>query len=157
MHLAEKDSLGLIFTAEPVSYEKILSRKGKTIIRIEGYDPLSLPALPRQIASAFIENINFLWPERELHCYRFLESLFELMARLDVLNTVQLYQIIYSDVALKKFLSSNAAAGQFPQEVKAVQESWLDPEPNYKHEDQKNLMRILDPLTRIQHPSRANR
>src|SRR6516164_8189159 len=90
-HLAEKDSLGLIFTAEPVNYEKILSRKGKTIIRIEGYDPLCLPALPRQIASAFIENVNFLWPDRELHCYRFLESLFELMAKLDVLNTVQLY------------------------------------------------------------------
>ena len=150
-HLAEKDSLGLIFTGEPVSYEKILSRKGKTIIRIEGYDPLCLPALPRQIASAFIENVNFLWPDRELHCYRFLESLFELMAKMDVLNTVQLYQIIYSDAALKKFLSSNAAAGQFPQEVKAVQESWLDPEPNYKHDDQKNLMRILDPLTRVQH------
>ena len=151
MHLAEKDSLGLIFTAEPVIYEKILSSKGKTIIRIEGFDPLCLPTRPRQVASAFIENINFLWPERELHCYRFLENLFELMARLGVLNTVQLYQTIYSDGALKKFLSSNAAAGQFPQEVKAVQESWLDPEPNYKDEDQKNLMRILDPLTRIQY------
>ncbi len=151
MHLAEKDSLGLIFTAEPVIYEKILTSKGKTIIRIEGYDPLCVPARPRQVASAFIENINFLWPERELHCYRFLENLFELMARLGVLNTVHLYQTIYSDGALKKFLSSNAAAGQFPQEVKAVQESWLDPEPNYKDEDQKNLMRILDPLTRIQY------
>jgi transcriptional regulator with XRE-family HTH domain len=151
MHLAEKDSLGLIFTAEPVIYEKILSSKGKTIIRIEGYDPLCVPARPRQVASAFIENINVLWPERELHCYRFLENLFELMSRLGVLNTVQLYQTIYSDSALKKFLSSNAAAGQFPQEVKAVQESWLDPEPNYKDEDQKNLMRILDPLTRIQY------
>jgi transcriptional regulator with XRE-family HTH domain len=151
MHLAEKDSLGLIFTSEPVSYEKILSRKGKTIIRIEGYDPLCLPALPRQVASSFIETINFLWPERELHCYRFLESLFELMAKLDVLNTVQLYQVTYSDAALRKFLSSNAAAGQFPHEVKAVQESWLDPEPNYKQEDQKNLMRILDPLTRLQY------
>ena len=150
IHLAEKDSLGLIFTAEPVTYEKILSRKGKTIIRIEGYDPLCLPARPRQVASGFIENINFLWPERELHCYRFLESLFELIARLDMLSTVKLYQIVYSDAALKKFLSSNAAA-QFPQEVKAVQENWLDPEPNYKEEDQKNLMRILDPLTRIQY------
>jgi transcriptional regulator with XRE-family HTH domain len=150
MHLAEKDSLGLIFTADPVNYEKILSRKGKTIIRIEGYDPLSLAARPARVASAFIDNINFLWPERELHCHRFLESLFELMDRLSVLNTVQLYQIIYSDAALKKFLSSNAAAGQFPQDVKAVQESWLDPEPNYKDEDRKNLMRVLDPLTRVQ-------
>ena len=150
MHLAEKDSLGLVFTAEPVIYEKILSRKGKTIIRIEGYDPLCLPARPARVASAFIDNINFLWPERELHCQRFMESLFELMDRLNVLNTVQLYQIIYSDAALKKFLSSNAAACQFPQEVKAVQESWLDPEPNYKDEDRKNLMRVLDPLTRIQ-------
>jgi transcriptional regulator with XRE-family HTH domain len=150
MHLAEKDSLGLIFTAEPVSYEKILSGKGKTIIRIEGYDPLCLLARPREVANAFIQNINFLWPERELHCYRFLESLFELLARLDVLNTVKLYQIIYSDAALKKFLSSNAAA-QFLQDVEAVQESWLDPEPNYKEEDQKNLLWVLDPLTRIQH------
>src|ERR1700747_242436 len=56
MHLADKDSLGLIFTAEPVSYEKILSRKGKTIIRIEGYDPLCLPDRPRAVASEVIDN-----------------------------------------------------------------------------------------------------
>jgi len=151
LQLAAKDTLGLVFTSDPTPFEKALSLKGKTIVRIEGFDPLCLPVNPRQVAQELIENINFLRPDRELHCYRFLENLFELLAKLNLLSTVQLYQIIYSDTSLEKFLSSKATVGQFPGEVKAVRESWLDPEPNYKEEDQKTLMRVLDPITRIEH------
>ena len=150
--LIDIDCLGIIFSANPGAYEKVLALKGKTVRKINAFDPLRFSDNPRQVAGRLVENINFLWPERDLHCYRFLENLFVLMAKLDVLNTLQLYQIIYSDGALKKFLSSNAACGQFPEEVKAVRESWFDPEPNFKEKDQMNLMRVLDPLTRAQYP-----
>ena len=151
-HLADENSMGLIFSAKPGPYEKILALKGKTIRKLDAFDPLSMSSDPRLLANQLIENINFLWPERSLHCYRFLENLFVLMAKLNTLNTVSLYQTIYSDAALKKFLSSNAASGQYPDEVKAIRESWLDPEPNFKEKDQINLLRVLDPLTRVQYP-----
>jgi hypothetical protein len=150
--LADKDSVGLIFTASPVAYEKVLALKGKTSRRVSSFDPLHLSDDPREVANRFVENINFLWPDRALRCSRFLENLFVLMAKLNVLNIVGLYQTIYSDGALKKFLGSNAASGQYPEEVKAVRDSWFDPEPNFKEKDQVNLMRILDPMTRGQYP-----
>ena len=101
----EKTLLGSIFFL--LLIRRLLRRsflKGKQSVRIEGFDPLSLPLNPRQVAPGTYSRyvFNFLRPDRELHCFQFLENLFELLAKLHLLNIVQLYQIIYSDSSLRK-------------------------------------------------------